>query len=57
MMKKKKSKYEVNIDMKWSIDYTVNAVSMAEAKKKAWEIFKKRPPKLCFEILGEYINK
>lgn len=52
-MKKEKENYNVNIDMKWSMDYTVKANSMAEAKKIAWEKFKNNPPKSCFEILAD----
>jgi hypothetical protein len=52
-MKKEKKNYDVNIDMKWSMDYTVKANSMAEAKKIAWERFKNNPPKSCFEILAD----
>lgn len=50
-MKKQKT-YSVNIDMKWSQDYVIKATSMTEAKKKAWEKFKKNPPKKIFEILA-----
>lgn len=49
-MKKIKT-YLVNIDMKWSQEYSIKAGSATEAKKKAWEKFKKSPPKNLFEIL------
>lgn len=49
----KKNKYIVNIDMKWSIDYAVMADSEAEAKKVAWEKFRKSLPKKSFEILAD----
>lgn len=51
-MKKIKA-YCINIDMKWSGEYTIKAVSTTEAKKKAWEKFKKNPPKKLFEILAD----
>lgn len=51
-MKKKKT-YSVNIDMKWSQDYMVRATTIAEAKKIAWERFKKNPPKGLFELLAD----
>lgn len=51
-MKKKKT-YSVNIDMKWSHDSTVRASTLAEAKKIAWERFKKHPPKGLFELLAD----
>lgn len=49
----KKNKYTVNIDMKWSIDYTIAAGSESEAKQAAWEKFKKSLPKKLFEILAD----
>ena len=54
-MKKNKAKktYEVNIDMKWSKDYKIKATSAAEAKRIAWEKFKRNPGKSLFEILAE----
>lgn len=42
--------YQVNIDMIWSTSKIVKAKSKAEAKKKAWEKFKKTPPKKDFSI-------
>lgn len=51
-MKKQKT-YLVNIDMKWSEEYSIKAKTEAEAKKKAWEKFKKNPPKNLFEILAD----
>lgn len=49
---KKQNTYQVNIDMKWSEKYTIKAGSATEAKKKAWEKFKKNSPKNLFEILA-----
>lgn len=39
--------------MKWSQEYFIKTGSITEAKKKAWEKFKKNPPKRLFEILDE----
>ena len=39
--------------MKWSEEYTINAKSAAEAKRKAWAKFKKRCPKKNFELLAD----
>lgn len=52
-MRKIKKEYSVNVDMHWSMDYEVKACSAAEAKRLAWEKFKKNPPKKCFEILAD----
>lgn len=49
----KKKNYTVNIDMKWSIDYNIKASSIAEARKLAWERFKKNPPKKLFELSAD----
>lgn len=49
-------KFVVNIDMKWSEDIHIKAKNMAEAKKKAWNKFKKRCPKKNFEILADKID-
>ena len=49
----KKSKYTVNIDMKWSIDYTIAAESESDARRIAWGKFKKSLPKKSFEILAD----
>ncbi|MDL2320463.1 hypothetical protein LJC45_04950 [Alistipes sp. OttesenSCG-928-B03] len=49
----KKEYYEVNVDMKWSQDYRIKAKSASEAKKKAWERFRKRPPRKLFELLAD----
>lgn len=43
--------YSVNIDMKWSEEYLIKANSASEARKKAWEKFKKNPPKKLFELM------
>lgn len=51
-MKKKKT-YSVNIDMKWSKECKVRATTAAEAKKIAWERFKKNPSKGLFELLAD----
>lgn len=52
-MNKIKKEYLVNVDMRWSIDYEVKACSETEAKRLAWEKFKKNLPKKCFEILAD----
>ena len=39
-MKKKNKTYNVSFDMKYSYNYTVQAKTKAEAKKKAFERFK-----------------
>lgn len=49
----KNKKYLVNIDMKWSQEYSIKAGSASEAKKKAWEKFKNKLPKNSFEILSD----
>ena len=51
-MKKQKT-YQVNIDMKWSQDYSIKAGSITEARRKAWEKFKKNLPKGLFEIVAD----
>lgn len=43
--------YVINISMKWSEDVTVQAKTKAEAKKKAWQKFSKRPQKKSFDFL------
>lgn len=45
--------YLVNIDMKWSKTYSIKAKTEAEAKKKAWEKFKKNLHKTLFELLAD----
>jgi hypothetical protein len=35
-------KYVVNIDMVWSKDIVVSARTIADAKRKGWEMFKKK---------------
>lgn len=52
-MSKIKKEYLVNVDMRWSMDYEVKACSETEAKRLAWEKFKKNPPKKCFEISAD----
>lgn len=47
---KKNKNYTVNIDMKWSKDYKIKAATKSEAKKIAWERFKKSIPKDLFEL-------
>lgn len=56
-MAKNNKTYTVNIDMKWSIDYIVEASSQAEAQQKAWEKFKKKPPKKLFELMVANTDK
>jgi hypothetical protein len=48
---KTKKEYTVNVDMKWSKNYTVKAESISEAKKLAWDKFKTNLPKSCFSVL------
>ncbi len=50
---KELKEYTVNIDMHWSTEYIIKAPTEAEAKQKAWEKFKKNPPKKDFEILAD----
>ena len=52
-MSKIKKEYSVNVDMRWSMDYEIKACSETEAKRLAWEKFKKNPPKKCFEISAD----
>jgi len=52
-MKKKSKRYRVDVYMKWTEEYVVRANTAAEAKRKAWERFKKRPPKTCFAFLAD----
>lgn len=47
---KKNKNYTVNIDMEWSKDYKIKATTKSEAKKIAWERFKKSIPKDLFEL-------
>lgn len=56
-MVKKIKTYEVTVDMTWSQSYTVKAKTAAEAKRKAWEKFKKHPPKSCFTLMEDRINE
>lgn len=55
-MAKKEKTYKVNVDMKYSMDYEIKASSQAEAKRKAWEKFKKRPQKKLFELLADKVD-
>ena len=43
--KKTARTYEVTVDMTWSQSYTVKAKTAAEARRKAWGKFKRRPPR------------
>ncbi len=45
--------YEVNVDMCWSMNYTVKAKTEGEAKRKAWERFKRNPPRKCFDLMAD----
>jgi len=54
-MAKKKS-YNILIDMQWSKHYTIKANSAEEAKAKAWERFRKRPPKAIFTFFSERLT-
>ena len=49
--KKATKTYEVEVSMTWSQSYTVKAKTAAEARRKAWEKFKRRPPKSCFTLM------
>jgi hypothetical protein len=49
--------YEVTIDMTWSQSYTVKAKTAAEARRKAWEKFKRHPPKSCFSLMEDRIDE
>lgn len=47
--------YCVNIDMRWSKEFFVEARNKKEAKEKAWERFKKTLSKKYFNIeVDEY---
>jgi hypothetical protein len=48
--------FSVNVDMTWSEDYTVKAKTLAEAKKKAWQRFKNRPPKKNFTLMADKVE-
>ena len=37
--------------------YTVKAKTAAEARRKAWEKFKRRPPKSCFTLMEDRIDE
>lgn len=50
---KKNKEYEVNIDMTWSENFTVKAMSISEAKKKAWQLFLRKLKKNNFKISAE----
>lgn len=45
--------FEVNIDMTWSQTYRVRARTNGEAKQKAWNKFKRNPPKRNFGFLSD----
>lgn len=45
-----KKNYVVNVDMKWSKDFKIQATSKAEAKRIAWDKFNKSIPKKLFEL-------
>ena len=49
--------YEVEVSMPWSQSYTVKAKTAAEARRKAWEKFKRRPPKSCFTLMEDRIDE
>ena len=49
--------YEVEVSMTWSQSYTVKAKTAAEARRKAWEKFKRRPPKSCFTLMEDRIDE
>lgn len=55
--KKTTKAYEVEIDMSWSMTYTVKAKTAAEARRKAWEKFKRQPPKSCFSFMADIIEE
>lgn len=44
-------RYNVNIDMNWSKDYSIKAKSSKEANKKALDKFRKRLPINCLKII------
>lgn len=48
-------KYAVNIDLKFSQDFEVEATSEADAKRKALEKFKRDTPKKDFSFAVEMI--
>lgn len=49
-MAKKNKTYLVGIDMNASTEYVIRAKNKAEAKKMAFERFKKRLPKKLFDL-------
>jgi len=51
MKKKPIVNFEVNIDMTWSETYRVKARTVGEAKRKAWDRFKNRPPRRNFDLM------
>ena len=55
--KKTARTYEVTVDMTWSQSYTVKAKTAAEARRKAWGKFKRRPPKSCFTLMEDRIDE
>jgi len=48
-------KYAVNIDLKFSQDFEVEATSEADAKRKALEKFKRDTPKKDFSFAVEMV--
>ena len=59
VMKKKIQKtklYDVDLDMMVSLNYHVKAKNAAEAKKKGFEIFKKRLARKHFRIYADRID-
>lgn len=55
--KKATKTYEVEVSMTWSQSYTVKAKTAAEARRKAWEKFKRHPPKFCFTLMEDRIDE
>lgn len=55
--KKATKTYEVEVSMTWSQSYTVKAKTAAEARRKAWEKFKRHPPKSCFTLMEDRIDE
>ena len=55
--KKATKTYEVEVSMTWSEIYTVKAKTASEARRKAWEKFKRHPPKSCFTLMEDRIDE
>jgi hypothetical protein len=47
--------FTVVIDMSWSEEFQIKAKTKAQARIKAWEKFKKRPPKKNFTFLVDEV--